>query len=353
MKRLVLPILLALPLYADPIVQSIEPNRGPDSGGTTVTITGKGLSVSVACLLPCPPRVGFGDVFVDATEESDTRLTVTTPAHPAGTVDVTVDVPGGNSVVVDDGFTFVSGPESAYERVLLPVYFEDEIPGAFGSRWRTDFRIRNNGATSVTLAPWQCPDGLFCPPVFPLTFALQPDHALHNPINLDTSGRTNPSQLLYVLRTDDADISMSLRVADVSRSTLNAGTDLPVIRESELLSGTVQLFDIPMDAQHFRVLLRVYDLTYTNAEYSVRLYGEDGPAEPVHSATLTALATPGEFRNQAAYAQLDLTDLLRLRQVWPPSVRVEIVPSTPGSRYWAVASITNNDTQLVTLVTPQ
>jgi hypothetical protein len=354
MKQLVLAILLTLPLFSAPVVQSIEPDHGPASGGTDVAIVGKGLAVTVACLLPCPPRVGFGDVVVDATEESDSRLTVKTPAHPPGTVDVTLYIPGEGAVVVPQGFTFDSGPDSAYERILLPVYFEDEIPGAFGSRWRTDFRIRNNGGTTVTLAPWQCPDGQFCPPVFPLTYALQPNQALHNPENLDTSGRTNPSQLLYVLRSEEPEISMTLRVADVSRSTLNAGTDVPVVRESELLDGTAQLFDIPMDGQHFRVLLRVYDLTYTNAEYSVRLYGEDGLSEPVHGATLTATsAMAGDFRNEAAYAQLDLTALLQLRQVWPPSVRVEIVPLTPGSRYWAFASITNNETQLVTLVTPQ
>ena len=59
------------------------------------------------------------------------------------------------------------------------------------------------------------------------------------------------------------------------------------------------------------------------------------------------------FRSEAAYAQLDITDLLKLRKAWPAVARVEIVPRTPGSRYWAFVSLTNNQTQLVTLVTPQ
>jgi hypothetical protein len=34
-------------------------------------------------------------------------------------------------------------------------------------------------------------------------------------------------------------------------------------------------------------------------------------------------------------------------------VRIEITPLTAGSRYWSFASVTSNETQIVTLVTPQ
>lgn len=50
---------------------------------------------------------------------------------------------------------------------------------------------------------------------------------------------------------------------------------------------------------------------------------------------------------------LDITQLLHLRLAWPQSARIEVQPLTAGSRYWAVVSLTNNETQLVTLVTPQ
>jgi hypothetical protein len=122
-----------------------------------------------------------------------------------------------------------------------------------------------------------------------------------------------------------------------------------------LLRGTTQLFDVPLDAQNFRVLLRIYDLAYSKADFEVRLYAEGVEGEPpAHVALLTA-TTPqqGAFRSEAAYAQLDITDLLKLRKAWPAVARVEILPRTPGSRYWAFVSLTNNQTQLVTLVTPQ
>jgi len=128
-----------------------------------------------------------------------------------------------------------------------------------------------------------------------------------------------------------------------------------VIRENELLLKEAQLFNIPLADPAYRVLLRIYDTAYTTSTFRVVLYpqAEASQAE-VHSEELTAFTSQtGEFRSKAAYAQLDVTDLLKLEKVWPATVRIAIVPLRPGSRYWAFASITNNDTQLVTLATPQ
>lgn len=350
----VLALFTTLAAFAqNPVVTAIEPNQGPADGGTRIVVRGDNLSTQVNCLLPCPPRVVFGDVAVDAFEESDERLVVVTPAHVPGTVDVTVVIPGREPVVVQNGFTFLGGADAGWEQVLLPIYLKEPVPGANGSLWRTDFRIRNHGNEPVRLAPWECPPNMACPPVFPLTYTLQPNQTLHNPADFSSRPGSNPSRLLFV--SAPATVSMNLRVADVSRSTLNAGTDLPVIRPHELLRGTAQLFNVPLDAQNYRVLLRVYDLAYSRAGFEVRLYAEGVENEPpAHVAVLTAVTEQtGAFRSEAAYAQLDVTDLLKLRKAWPAAARIEILPTTPGSRYWAFVSITNNQTQLVTLVTPQ
>ncbi|HEX6086805.1 MAG TPA: IPT/TIG domain-containing protein [Thermoanaerobaculia bacterium] len=337
----------------NPIVTDLQPNQGPSDGGTLVVVRGDNLSTRVACILPCPPRVVFGDVAVDALEESDERLIVSTPAHAPGVVDVTVLIPGEEPAILKNGFTFIGDGDEAYEQVLLPIYLKEPVPGANGSQWRTDFRIRNHGTEPVLLAPWECPPNMACPPVFPLTFTLMPNTTLHNPQDFSSRPGANPSRLLYISKADQ--VSMSLRVGDISRSALNAGTDLPVIRRHELLRGTTQLFNVPLDAQGFRILLRVYDLAYTKADFEVRIYGEGTENEPPAHITLLTATTPqqGAFRSEAAYAQLDITDLLKLRKAWPAVARVEIVPRTPGSRYWAFVSLTNNQTQLVTLVTPQ
>jgi hypothetical protein len=356
MKRTLFALLVSVSAFAQaPIIGSITPNIGPDSGGTAVVIKGSNLQTAVACLLPCPPQVAFGDVVVDAIEVSDTQLNVTTPAHPAGVVDVTVAIPGRDPVVVEDGFTFVAGPESPYEQVLLPTYFSGVLPGAYGTQWATELWIHNGGTTPVSIADRVCPADLVCPPVIPLTFTLEAGHSLHDPDEFFRPSRNNPSLLLYVSNQGARDVSMGLRVADVSRNTLNGGTDLPVIRGDEFLTRTAQLLNVPLDNQRFRLLLRAYDVTYGEAEFAVRFYPADEDAvSPVYGTTVTA-KTPryGPFRAEAAYAELDITQLLHLRLAWPQTARIEIQPLTPGSRYWAFVSLTNNDTQLVTLVTPQ
>ncbi len=339
---------------APPVIASIKPTAGPASGGTEVVITGSNLDMQIACLLPCPPRVGFGDIFVDAVQVSAQQLNVTTPAHAPGVVDVTVSIPGRPDVVVDDGFTFVQGPESQYERVLLPIYLNGVVPGAHGTQWATDFWMHNGGSESVSIADRVCPANQVCPPVIPLTLTLEAGHSLHNPTDFFPASRNNPSQLLYIFNTGAQDVSMGLRVADISRNTLNGGTDLPVIRESEFRSRTAQLLNVPLDNQTFRILLRVYDVTYSEAIFAVRVYAADDATVPsVYATTLTA-KTPksGVFRPEAAYAELDITQLLNLRLAWPQTARIEIQPMTPGSRYWAFVSLTNNQTELVTLVTP-
>nr|WP_269330251.1 IPT/TIG domain-containing protein [Kineosporia babensis] len=74
---------------AAPDVSAIDPSVGPIAGGTQVTITGTGLTGATS--------VSFGGTTATPTVNSDTSLTVTSPAHAAGTVDVTVTGPLGTS----------------------------------------------------------------------------------------------------------------------------------------------------------------------------------------------------------------------------------------------------------------
>ena len=356
MKRTVFALLVSLSAFAQaPIIESITPDRGPDSGGTTVVIQGSNLHTPVACILPCPPRVAFGGVVVDAIEVSDQQLNVNTPAHPPGVVDVTIAIPGRPPVVVEDGFRFLQSAESHYERVLLPIYFAGVIPGAYGTEWTTDLWIHNGGTTTVSIADRVCPPPTVCPPVIPLAIPLEPHASLHNPDMFFQPSRSNPSLILYVGEDGAEDVSMGLRVADTSRHALNGGTDLPVIRGDEFLSRTEQLLNVPLDSRTFRLLLRVYEINYDQAQFAVRFYpAQESAASQVYGTTLTA-STPktAPFRAEAAYAELDITRLLDLRLAWPEIARIEIQPLTPGSRYWAFVSLTNNETQLVTLITPQ
>lgn len=71
-------------------VTGLSPSAGPSVGGTTVTISGSGFRNVTA--------VAFGAILATVHSSSTTALTVTTPAHAGGSVDVTVTAAGVTSV---------------------------------------------------------------------------------------------------------------------------------------------------------------------------------------------------------------------------------------------------------------
>ncbi len=87
-----------------PVVTSVSPTSGPSTGGTTVTITGTGLSSASA--------VKFGSTAAtDFLVQNDTAITATSPAHALGAVDVTVKTAGGTTATnAGDRFTFTTPP---------------------------------------------------------------------------------------------------------------------------------------------------------------------------------------------------------------------------------------------------
>jgi hypothetical protein len=346
-------VLLVLNATAQtPAITALDPSSGVSGGGTEVVIHGSNLLTKVSCVLPCPPLVAFGDIVVPAREEYENRLVVVTPAHKPGTVDVTVTVTGESPVTAPQAFTFLPDADDAYGQILLPIHLDGIVHGAHGTQWRTDLWLRNNGSKPVSLAPWPCPGGQPCPAEFPLIFTLAPGKSLHNLPPFFQASQPNPSRILYVRDAEGVDLSFGLRFADISRSSLNAGTGLPVIRESELLGSTTHLLNVPATPE-FRIMLRVYDLAYTSSLFRVTLFAQSEDAGDLLASTQMAVSTnaSGEFRTTAAYAQLDVSSLITAGG--PEAIRIQIEPLTPGSRYWTVASITNNETQLVTVVTPE
>ncbi len=86
-----------------PAVTSVSPNSGSTAGGYSVTISGSNLGGATA--------VSFGGTVALIQSDTSTTITVTAPAHAAGTVDVTVTTSGGTSPTSPaDQFTYVSGP---------------------------------------------------------------------------------------------------------------------------------------------------------------------------------------------------------------------------------------------------
>ena len=82
---------------ASPIIGSIAPNSGSTSGGQSVTINGTNLSNATS--------VTIGGSPAPITGNTSTSITVTTPAHAAGAVNVVVTTPGG-TVTSTNGYTY-------------------------------------------------------------------------------------------------------------------------------------------------------------------------------------------------------------------------------------------------------
>jgi hypothetical protein len=105
-------------------------------------------------------------------------------------------------------------------------------------------------------------------------------------------------------------------------------------------------------------MLRIYDIANSESRFRIRIYGQTegtAPSPPIDEFELTAVTSdPGPFRLQPAYAQrAGIESILQLPNVFPPQIRIEVEPLTPGSLFWTFVSATNNDTQRVTLITPQ
>jgi len=87
-----------------PVVTGVLPVKGPTSGGTVVTVTGTGFTGATA--------VRFGTTAgTSLTVNSSTKITIRSPAHAAGIVDVRVTTVGGTSTTsAADGFTYAALP---------------------------------------------------------------------------------------------------------------------------------------------------------------------------------------------------------------------------------------------------
>lgn len=138
-----------------PTITSISPVTGPVTGGTTVTITGTGFTGATA--------VKFGTTNATTfTVLSSTTITAVSPAHTAGTVDVSVTTPAGTTAnTAADDFTYgtvpsissispTSGPTSGGTVVTITGANLLGVTNVrFGTTEATTFTV--NSSTSITV----------------------------------------------------------------------------------------------------------------------------------------------------------------------------------------------------------
>jgi hypothetical protein len=232
-----------------------------------------------------------------------------------------------------------------YERVLIPLFVSGSLPGAFGSLWTTQLTVRNESDDSVVVT--NLPIGLcgLCPPSEPRsTFSLP--LFVHNP---------NAGTFLYIGSPGAGKVTFTLRVQDVSRQAQTWGTAVPVVRERDVHSDTLQLLDIPTD-RRFRTTLRVYDFdTPDNRSVRLRIYALNGNT-PLVDTTLT-LQGPRQdypsFPDRPASAMIGDLVTAFPQLVIAGRLRIVIDSVTSGVRFWAFVSVTNDETQHVTVIAPE
>jgi hypothetical protein len=92
--------------YVGPALDNggVTPDAGPVAGGTPVTITGSGFTAGATAV-----DVGGTPATDVVVDQAGTSLTAVTPAHAAGTVDVTVTTPDGTATDTG-GFSYDAVP---------------------------------------------------------------------------------------------------------------------------------------------------------------------------------------------------------------------------------------------------
>ncbi|HVG23978.1 MAG TPA: IPT/TIG domain-containing protein [Thermoanaerobaculia bacterium] len=349
MRALLLSLLLAaaVSLGAAPVITSISPSEGPVQGGTVVIIRGSGFND--VCIVCSPPFGGLSVFFgaeraVSVRLVNENRIEAATPPGAPGPVTVTVqqlDASPASQASRANGFTYVGLNEVAgYEPILFPVFLPP-VRGAFGSEFHTTARVVSKGepldlygvdASCIMLG--------VSPPIVPGN----PFRIGSTPIELPTACSQSVGRLFYVTREGNRarDLAANLRVADVARLRDSLGVEVPVVREDEFTTSKIVLLAVPIDPR-FRNLLRIYGLPRV---------GANALNVTINGVTTMVTLRRGETQWEPSYAEFanfpSGTGTVTVTIEDPLGGR-GIVPPTP---FWAMVSVTNNETQQITLVTP-
>lgn len=223
-----------------------------------------------------------------------------------------------------------------YEKILIPTVAHDPIPGALGSEWVTEISGRYLGSDELVIFFPVCPP-------FECTYPRNP-----GPL-FGAEFPTSPHGSVLEFHAAQArNAIVSARVRDLSRALHTWGTEIPVVRESEVGQTPITLIDLPV-SDRFRTMIRMYDFDSVAGEFTVTVLplGEDTPLTEF-AVPVTELRTAGGARQGIGVAVIAG---LPIPAPAPDRIRLMIRTAEP-TRFWAFASITNNETQHVTIVSP-
>lgn len=248
-----------------------------------------------------------------------------------------------------------------FERILIPLLVEP-VHGANGSEFRTELTavsadysapVNVFGLRTLPVAPF------YDPATDPLT--LERNLNIVEPFEIVPDG--NPGRFVYVMKGSVDDLALNLRAFDVSRSPTNYGTQLPIVRERDFRAGEFALLSVPITGR-FRSTLRLYAPAPTTV--TVFFFGREVPGSPTipFPQPVTISLRAGQNMFDPAYAAY--SDFAIAGANGPQIVNLLITefpekilcPECPPSQrpvvpLWGFVSVTNNESQHITLSTPQ
>ena len=315
------------------------------STGWRCEVKGETLDCATSSLLPGETR-NLEFEFVAASSVGE--LGVTLRAFPTG---------AGDPNVFDNGAhrTIIVLSDERVESVLFPIA-SFRAAGALGSSWSSEAIVSSTLLRPATFFPQSYHCNILCPPTPALGYPIEPLRPVRIGF-IDDGPQGPPGRVMYGFAEELPSLHFQHRIYDESRSSTNYGTELPVIREDELTTVAMDLLNIP-SSDRFRSTLRIYDPeNEPGGRVRLRFYSMTDQLLHEMEAALQKADPIGyqelDLPSRPAYLQIDALSALHPQLTATSRFRIEIVPLTPGLRYWAFVSVTNNETQHVTTVTPQ
>lgn len=243
-------------------------------------------------------------------------------------------------------------PTVADDTILIPIFYNG--PGGFGTQWRTTVLVRNRMATPLAVPGI---DWLVTCPI--------PEGCARDVVDPGEHGTliAPPSREGLVLHVDADDTErLAFRAFFAAAPRISGGSELPIVRSREFRTDDIYLHFVHLHGHPnpSRTSLRLYGID-ARADTRVRIVLLDsffGQIYAGRDVTLTVPAMPQDIPNiKPAFAELDLArafpDVVdRAGQV---DIRITPLPFADGTipRIWALATITDNVTNEVRVVSPQ
>jgi hypothetical protein len=317
---------------------------------------------------PRPPRAQVSAMVAGALSERGRRLTKLA-TNPEGSMRISAMVLAGAVLMSANAPAQTPNPAD-FERLLVPAYYGTPRPGAFGSQWVSELTVQNVGAVPVPVFQRGCLYFCSCEVIVTCVGAGQPLQPLApfgpaaGHLLLGDPYAPNTAIFLYTERARAGQVLFKLRVRDLSRAATSFGTESPVVRERDFRTGTTTLTNVPLD-ERFRAHLRIFGISSPSRSgmVRVRVFAMDGSVPLAEyqlgfGGAFVDLRGGLPTRNNIDAPYPGYAEIPNVRRALPANavaaerVRIQIDSLTDGLEYWAFVSVTSNETQHVTTITP-